>query len=639
MTRRCYAGDSHPTSCTASELRQEALAAARGLTAGDNALVEVLRELERERGRATEAARSVVRALAATLQARDGYTGDHADAVHDLSVAVGARLGLTAPRWPSSPPSRCCTTSARSASPTRVLHKPGPLDDDEWELMREHPVIGERILAAVPGLEAVARAVRHEHERWDGDGYPDGLRGEDDPAGLADRPGLRRLARARQRPPLPHGPRRATPRSPSCARCAGTQFDPGVVAALLDVARATPRPAMTVSEPPGPRRAARDVVGGGTSLERELVALIAVASAVAAAHKLDEVIEVAAEEALRRDRRRVAVDRALVARARHPAHAHQRRRPRARRGAPPGRRDLPARRRRRDLRARARGGRHVLLLPRRPRHRPTIERDAAASRSASTPRVAVPIMFGDETWGQIWAARHRRPAAVRRARRALPARDQRPGRRGDRARRGVLARLRAGPQRRADRASRTGAPSTRRSRSPRSRRAATATTSRCVAVRHGQPQGHQRPPRPRGRRRRARARSPTRWRKSAGIVAGRRSSAASAATSSRCSCTAAGRQRRAARSPRASCAACELAPARRRLLRRRDAARRRGPSRRPAARRRRRPVRRQARRPRTRLRRRSRRRRPGVVHGAASGRAPARAARRATVRPSTSAGC
>ena len=53
--------------------------------------------------------------------------------------------------------------------------------DDEWALMREHPVIGERILRPLPGLSEVATAVRHEHERWDGRGYPDGKCGEDIP--------------------------------------------------------------------------------------------------------------------------------------------------------------------------------------------------------------------------------------------------------------------------------------------------------------------------------------------------------------------------------------------------------------------------------------------------------------------------
>ena len=67
--------------------------------------------------------------------------------------------------------------------PDDVLHKPGPLDDEEWVLMREHPVIGERILRAVPGMAAVARMIRHEHERYDGGGYPDGLARRRDPDG------------------------------------------------------------------------------------------------------------------------------------------------------------------------------------------------------------------------------------------------------------------------------------------------------------------------------------------------------------------------------------------------------------------------------------------------------------------------
>ena len=61
------------------------------------------------------------------------------------------------------------------AIPNEILFKPGPLDRDEWAVMREHPVIGERILRRTPELEPIAPLVRHEHERWDGGGYPDGL--------------------------------------------------------------------------------------------------------------------------------------------------------------------------------------------------------------------------------------------------------------------------------------------------------------------------------------------------------------------------------------------------------------------------------------------------------------------------------
>ena len=69
------------------------------------------------------------------------------------------------------------------AIPDKILHKPRPLDDDEWELMRTHTTIGERILAVAPAMGPVAELVRSSHERWDGDGYPDGLAGEQIPLG------------------------------------------------------------------------------------------------------------------------------------------------------------------------------------------------------------------------------------------------------------------------------------------------------------------------------------------------------------------------------------------------------------------------------------------------------------------------
>jgi HD-GYP domain-containing protein (c-di-GMP phosphodiesterase class II) len=69
------------------------------------------------------------------------------------------------------------------AIPDGVLNKPGPLDEGEWKVMREHPVIGERILRAIPGMGPIARIVRHEHERFDGSGYPDGIAGDQIPIG------------------------------------------------------------------------------------------------------------------------------------------------------------------------------------------------------------------------------------------------------------------------------------------------------------------------------------------------------------------------------------------------------------------------------------------------------------------------
>ena len=114
-----------------------------------------------------------------------------------------------------------------------VLHKPAALDEGEWELMRQHPVIGERILRMIPGLGPIARIVRHEHERWDGGGYPDGLAGTAIP--VASRIILACDAYNAMITTRPS--REAMSPADAIAELraqAGTQFDPEVVEALLE---------------------------------------------------------------------------------------------------------------------------------------------------------------------------------------------------------------------------------------------------------------------------------------------------------------------------------------------------------------------------------------------------------------------
>ncbi|HEX8205566.1 MAG TPA: HD domain-containing phosphohydrolase, partial [Solirubrobacteraceae bacterium] len=279
-------------------LRQEALDAARGLERGESALVGVLRDLEQERSRAAEAYRAVVRSLAAALEARDGYTGEHSDAVHGLSVAVARKLGLYPREVAEVETVALLHDVGKIGIPDQVLHKPGPLTPDEWVLMREHPVIGERILSPLPGLADVAKAVRHEHERWDGRGYPDGISGDDIPlasrivltcdayhALVSDRPYRKRLSEATAEAEL--------------RRCAGTQFDPRVVEALLEcIAEGYDEEAGGSADDLARALTEHADMGEERRLERELHALISIASAVAAAHRLEDVVEVAAEEAL-----------------------------------------------------------------------------------------------------------------------------------------------------------------------------------------------------------------------------------------------------------------------------------------------------------------------------------------------------
>ncbi|MET0615413.1 MAG: HD domain-containing phosphohydrolase, partial [Thermoleophilaceae bacterium] len=112
----------------------------------------------------------------------------------------------------------------------------------EWSFMRRHPLIGERILLAAPALRPVARLVRSSHERWDGGGYPDGLRGDEIPLGsrvVAVCDAFDAMTTERPyREPIPEGEAIAELR-----RCAGTQFDPMVVEAFCRVlAREHPAP-------------------------------------------------------------------------------------------------------------------------------------------------------------------------------------------------------------------------------------------------------------------------------------------------------------------------------------------------------------------------------------------------------------
>jgi putative nucleotidyltransferase with HDIG domain len=176
--------------------------------------------------------REAVEALAVALTERDRYTGEHSEAVIAMSAAVARNLGLRETEVERIRAAALLHDIGKVAIPDEILNKRGPLSEKEWTLMREHPVIGERILSVVPGMSGVARIVRHEHERWDGSGYPDGLVGEEIPLGsriiivadtyhaiTSDRP--YREARSHSEA------------IEELTRCAGTQFDPTVTAALV----------------------------------------------------------------------------------------------------------------------------------------------------------------------------------------------------------------------------------------------------------------------------------------------------------------------------------------------------------------------------------------------------------------------
>jgi putative nucleotidyltransferase with HDIG domain len=117
-------------------------------------------------------------AILAAVASRDAYTAEHSHAVVERALAVARELGLDAAATQEVRQVALLHDIGKLAIPDFVLQKPGPLTDDEKDVMRTHPVESERIVAGLPGLRHLGRAVRSEHERFDGTGYPDGLAGE-----------------------------------------------------------------------------------------------------------------------------------------------------------------------------------------------------------------------------------------------------------------------------------------------------------------------------------------------------------------------------------------------------------------------------------------------------------------------------
>jgi two-component system, cell cycle response regulator len=162
------------------------------------------------------------------LREREPWLVDHLRGVAQLAEAVGRAAGLQAEELDALIRAAELHDIGKIAIPDRILHKPGPLDGAEWELMRRHTTIGERILAIAPAMAPVAALVRSSHERWDGAGYPDELEGEAIPFGsriifVCD--AFEAMIETRSY---------RAPRTPDDAldelrKCAGTQFDPRVV--------------------------------------------------------------------------------------------------------------------------------------------------------------------------------------------------------------------------------------------------------------------------------------------------------------------------------------------------------------------------------------------------------------------------
>jgi HD-GYP domain-containing protein (c-di-GMP phosphodiesterase class II) len=193
---------------------------------------------ERERSRQLSGSyMATVRALSNAVEARDAYTGKHAERVAAYAIEIGRALGLPGPGGTVSPEVEfgfLLHDIGKVAMPDAILFKPGPLTPQERALMDRHPVIGAEILASIEFLGEAAHVVRSHHERWDGSGYPDGLAGAEIPlaarvfaiadvldALTTDRPYRPRMGLAEARGLI--------------AEASGTHFDPAIADAFASL--------------------------------------------------------------------------------------------------------------------------------------------------------------------------------------------------------------------------------------------------------------------------------------------------------------------------------------------------------------------------------------------------------------------
>jgi PAS domain S-box-containing protein/diguanylate cyclase (GGDEF)-like protein len=226
----CEQGEAFTIGCSvgAAQVPDEASTLEQALRLGDERLYS--------NKRTTKVGESfqVRDALLQLVVEQNAELATHATSVADLAAATAARLGLPAEEIARTRIAAELHDIGKTAIPASILEKPGPLDAGEWEFIKRHTLIGERIVAAAPALAHIAPVVRSSHERQDGRGYPDGLRADAIPLGARIVAVVDAFdAMVTRRPYMP-----AVSTAEALVelhRCAGSQFDPAVVAAFASV--------------------------------------------------------------------------------------------------------------------------------------------------------------------------------------------------------------------------------------------------------------------------------------------------------------------------------------------------------------------------------------------------------------------
>jgi putative nucleotidyltransferase with HDIG domain len=198
------------------------------------AQVERTHEVEALHHNLEEAYIQMVLVLARAMDARDAYTGDHCERLADLADRVARALGLPEEEVKDIRWAALLHDIGKIGSPDDVLSKRGPLTEQEWAIMRRHPVVGEKILLPVERMRGVAKIVRHHQEKWDGTGYPDGLRAEMIPLGARILAVVDAFSAIMDERPY-KTPKTQAEAESELKRCAGTQFDPRIVEVFTQI--------------------------------------------------------------------------------------------------------------------------------------------------------------------------------------------------------------------------------------------------------------------------------------------------------------------------------------------------------------------------------------------------------------------
>ena len=181
--------------------------------------------------------RATLEALGSALDTRDVGTEAHSRRVHGYALTMARAHGLSEDEIKDIEHGVLLHDIGKIGIPDAILLKPGPLTPEEWIVMRTHPEVGRRLIERIPFLRGAVPIVYHHHERWDGSGYPLGLRGDAIPLGAR----IFAVADALDAMTFDRPYSKAMPYEAACReieRCAGTHFDPVVVRTFLSIPEA-----------------------------------------------------------------------------------------------------------------------------------------------------------------------------------------------------------------------------------------------------------------------------------------------------------------------------------------------------------------------------------------------------------------